>query len=68
MEAYQQRVVKEHDELNIKIVKLEAFMASEAFTELSHWESELLNQQYLYMGYYLGVLSQRISLFKESGE
>lgn len=68
MEPYQQRVIEEHDELNIKIVKLERFMASEAFTELPDWESELLNQQYLYMGYYLGVLSQRIRTFKENGE
>lgn len=63
MKAYQQRVVKEHDKLSARLVKINAFNASEAFTDLPLHESSLLTQQAMYMGYYLGVLSQRIRLW-----
>lgn len=60
---YQERVVVEHQELGIKINKLDTFMASDAFRALSDRERETLRQQQRAMWDYCGALGDRIEDF-----
>jgi len=62
MESWQERVIEENKELEIKIDKLSAFLAgSYSLTDEDRW---LLETQGTLMGLYSDVLRKRISQFK----
>ena len=65
MEPYQQRVVREKEELDKKIEKLMAFFGTELYRNLSDEEKDLLDEQYRIMQDYSSVLGQRIDRFKK---
>lgn len=66
MLPYQERVVEEKVELDVKIEGLSLFIKSEssAFTSLPHDEQERLQYQLIYMKGYSKVLGERISNFR----
>ena len=61
MEDYQERVVEERKELNVKIDKLSHFLNST--TGISSMEATRMNRQLIYMGLYSDVLGERIDSF-----
>jgi hypothetical protein len=63
MEEYQQRVVKEKDELDAKIKALQAFTCAAAFSDLDEIDQKLLLRQSGLMQLYSSVLAQRIARF-----
>lgn len=60
MESYQERLIKEREELMIKIRKLEAFSFSNDFYALENSEKELLKKQLDIMHEYDTILFLRI--------
>jgi hypothetical protein len=65
MEAYQERVVTERDELEEKIEKLVAFMFhSGHFQGIPEREQDLLNRQLEAMREYSSILEERIEGFE----
>ena len=64
MEDWQERVVVERDELNIKLIKLGAFLYDDVFLTLSPIDRTLLKCQHMAMNVYCRILSERIALFK----
>jgi hypothetical protein len=60
---YQQRVITEQDELDIKMLALSKFFDTKFFLDLPDVEQSLLRKQYGYMQRYSSVLSERISNF-----
>ncbi len=60
MESYQERLIKEREELMIKIRKLEAFSSSDDFSALENSEKELLKKQLDIMHEYDTILFLRI--------
>lgn len=69
MEDWQERVVKERDELNTRLAALNAFVVTEGFKSLSTKAQGLLHGQGYYMKHYLDILDTRIKEFviKEKG-
>lgn len=65
MLPYQERVMKEANELNDKINKLRIFIGSDTFILLTKKERDLLHHQYNIMNTYSDILSDRIELFSE---
>lgn len=66
LEPYQQRVVKEQDDLHVKVQALNGFIAySDKFQELPLVEQELLKQQNEVMWEYWEILGKRIDLFTQ---
>ena len=65
MEPYQQRVVEEKAELDVKLKRLRAFTSSPGgtFHSLPAEEKERLAEQAMYMANYSEVLRQRIAAF-----
>lgn len=63
MYAYQERVIKEKEELDLKIKRLGAFITSENNKELSDMSQYLLRSQYDLMRQYSNCLEQRIKMF-----
>ena len=64
MEPYQERVVKEREELNIKIGKLSDFIADPQFSTLVDVdEQERLKWQFICMSLYSTILHERIAAF-----
>lgn len=63
MQAFQQRVVDEKSELQIKIDKLTAFIPTEIFRGLPKAEQNRLNSQLVHMRHYASILDQRIEAF-----
>ena len=63
MKPYQERVVTEKKELDEKISKLESFLVSPAYEELSQENQYLLDKQHLNMKEYSTILSLRIKGF-----
>lgn len=63
MEAYQQRVVDEKEELDEKLAKLRVFFNSVLFETLSGEERELLVEQEKVMTEYSEILRKRLDLF-----
>lgn len=61
---YQQRVVKEADELQVKLADLVAFGETPVFAALDPKEQRLLETQSAHMGEYLHVLQERIRGFR----
>lgn len=67
MEEHQERVIMEQADLNVKIVKLAAFLKSEQSTKLPVVECERLSRQLRIMREYSAVLGERIAAFMREG-
>ena len=63
MKPYQERVVTEKAELDIKREKLIAFIGGETYRTLSASERSRLNRQLEAMALYSGILGERIAAF-----
>lgn len=63
MEAFVERLVAEYEELTARVAKLNKFMVSAAFKELSETEQNLLDLQLDAMLSYKAVLNSRINLY-----
>lgn len=63
MDAYQERVITELEELSAKIVALGKFIGGKIYRGLSEYEQNLLQQQLRHMQDYEGVLKQRVAGF-----
>lgn len=64
MKPFQERVLKEREELETKVIALRNFLHSPSRDSLSEDEWVLLVRQLEYMCYYLNTLDRRIALFK----
>jgi hypothetical protein len=64
MQAYQQRVIEEKQELDAKLEKLNQFIASPQFLVVEVDEQKRLQRQQTFMKAYSNVLSERIEAFK----
>lgn len=62
------RVNTEHNELNEKIEKLRAFVATEKFANLTQEHRDLLSKQLGYMRAYSEVLAKRLRLLNSTHE
>lgn len=64
------RLKKEHQELNDKLMKLDKFMTykSRKFNKLSKRQQELMKRQYELMAEYKDVLTERIELAEAEKE
>jgi hypothetical protein len=65
MEAWQQRIIDEYDQLKERTNKLEAFRADELWDELDLVDQTLMESQYLFMVGYGNILEKRIERFEE---
>jgi hypothetical protein len=66
MKEYQERVVEEKKQLDIKIKALEAFLGAEESPQIvSAGEFERLTRQLGVMSQYSGILHERISHFND---
>ena len=63
MEAHQERVVAEADQLNERTNKLGAFLLSDLYKTLPEVEQKRLARQHTVMTQYLQVLNERIADF-----
>ena len=63
MKEYQERIIKEKEELQIKYEKLVDFLLSDIFKNLDTTNKFLLETQLDIMSIYLKILRDRISLF-----
>lgn len=63
MQAYQERVVEEKNELDIKIEKLTTFLKGEAYDKLNPAEQGRMAKQLDIMRSYSDVLGDRIRAF-----
>jgi hypothetical protein len=63
MQPYQERVVQEKTELDIKIGKLNSFIESPKFYTVTQLERRHLIRQMQAMGTYSDILGERISAF-----
>lgn len=68
LEAHQQRVVEEYNQLANKLNALRSFLRTVKERDLSELEVDLLQQQYGIMAAYAKVLSERIELFMKDEE
>lgn len=67
MQAHQIRVVDEKADLDMKLDKLTAFMAGEAFARLDIDEQARMRRQGRAMVDYSAVLGERIGAFRKAG-
>lgn len=65
MQEYQIRVCKEREELNEKIIKLSAFLASDEVNSLEDADYILLDLQFNTMRTYSNILTKRIARFNQ---
>lgn len=63
MKPHEERVVVEKHELDEKIVRLAAFIQSEAFDKVPASEQSLLREQHGTMIRYSDILGERIDVF-----
>ncbi len=63
MEDYQERVVREKEQLDEKIAKLTAFIGGTTFVSLPDAERSRLSIQLQHMNGYSEILGQRIAAF-----
>ncbi|WP_444959532.1 crAss001_48 related protein [Microbulbifer sp. VVAC002] len=63
-----QRMQRELEELNGRILKLEEFLDSEKYKSVGGAEEQLICFQYGAMLQYRGVLSQRLAIHKQNQE
>lgn len=66
MLPHQERVVQEKQELDDKIVKLDSFMLTDTFHDLTDSEQDRLSRQFDVMKEYSSILGERISAFTPS--
>jgi hypothetical protein len=66
MEDYQQRVIKEKEELDEKLEKLHKFIMSDIFNKIQTEQKGLLIRQRRVMDEYSAILKERIELFKSN--
>ena len=64
MQAFQQRVVDERNELTSKLDKLTEFLKSEIFKALPTDEQTRLQKQHAVMNEYANILAERIVHFQ----
>jgi hypothetical protein len=60
VEEYQNRIIEEKDELDVKLKKLKIFLNSDVFTKLSYDEQIRLRLQKSFMLLYFDILVERI--------
>lgn len=65
MEAFQQRVVTEKEELDSKIDKLNIFIHGSIYKSLPEEERFRMMRQYCHMWDYSNVLGERIAVFNQ---
>lgn len=65
MAPCQQRVITEKSDLDEKIGKLKTFIDSSLFINIDFEEQDRLRRQLVAMEEYSGILSERISAFKQ---
>ena len=63
--SYRDRVRDERDDLRDKVMKLEAFMLGDSFSDIDDSQRILLFQQHRHMDSYLFTLESRIERFEE---
>lgn len=63
--GFMQRVVTEKTELDLKLIKLNAFRESDTYKQLDSHTRFLLTAQSRAMHIYSDILAQRISVFKQ---
>ncbi len=63
MQPHEQRVVVERDELQSKIVKLEAFMEGDIFEGMEYTDRKFMRIQLMAMMTYCEALNSRIGRF-----
>lgn len=63
MQAYQERVVEEKQELDAKLQRLKDFIDSDAFAQLLSDEQIRMSEQYSIMETYSEILQRRIEAF-----
>ena len=61
MSDFRARLLKEQDELSLKVTKLKTFILSETFEQLAEIEKTALKTQLQYIKSYAYILSQRVS-------
>lgn len=64
MQPFQQRVVDEKHELDVKLGKLMEFLNTDVYSKLAEAEKDRLVRQLMYMGQYSKVLGERIAAFE----
>lgn len=64
MESFLERIIKEKDDLQEKIIKLDRFFTTDTFDKLSTIEQMHLRDQMRYMSAYLSTLRQRINFYE----
>lgn len=64
MEEYQKRMIKELRKLTGRALKLDFFLGSDAYSELSEVDQVLLTAQALHMEGYVAILTQRVRRLK----
>jgi len=65
MNDFQERVISEKHELDIKLGKLYAFFKTKTFDELPRIDQELLQSQSRHMQFYSDILGKRILRFEK---
>jgi len=65
MSSFKERLVEEKAQLNEKIEKLEAFVASENFSKIEAVQMSLLNAQLFAMKTYSQILVERLAWLKD---
>lgn len=65
LEQYAERLIKERDELNVKVDKLISFLDSDKIHKMSSRDVELLRSQLELMSGYLQILNIRIGRYEE---
>lgn len=63
MEAWQQRAIADRDELDQRLIAMEAFRECDKFKALPDIDQKLLIEQEAHMAGYSAVLSKRIARF-----
>ena len=63
MEAFQERVVAEKEQLDHKIEMLDNFIKGQIFPTISAEEQERMERQFVHMRNYSEVLGERIAAF-----
>ena len=64
MESFLERIIKEKDDLQEKIINLDRFFTTDTFDKLTAIEQMHLRDQMRYMSAYLSTLRQRINFYE----
>lgn len=68
MKEFIERLLKEHEELTLKIYKLTIFVGTEKFFKLSLIEQDMVKNQLFYMMKYEKILKRRIKFYRDRNE